>query len=286
MHKRLSSRRNRYIRKQERFLQRQNRKLREKNRALSAELAKVYRELEEAYQSLLLGAETQVLNEELKHKIALLEQSSAEAQQLNQKLQEVTVQTIQTLGELVEGRDAGTAGHCERLSKYALAIAQELGLSEEQREALHYGAYMHDIGKVWIPDSILLKPGRLTSEEYEYMKQHVIFGWKVMSNMSAMEETALIVRHHHEHYDGAGYPDGLAGEQIPITARVLALVDVFDALLTRRPYKEPYPLDEALELIRRETGSHFDPKVVDAFFQALAKGILAPETPDKGRAIP
>ncbi len=270
---------------------RRSRTLERQNRTLKSENQSLLNELEDAYQSLLLGAETQVLNEELKNKILLLEQSRIKTEQLNRQLnsanqqlnqaygdlREFTFQIMKTLGELVEGRDAPTAGHCERLIDYSVAIARELELPHPQHEALSYGGYMHDIGKVAIPDRILLKPGRLTREEYACMKEHVVFGWKLMCNLPAMEETAYIVRHHHERYDGTGYPDGLVGEHIPITARVLALADVFDALITRRPYKEPYSLDKALDIIRCDTGSHFDPLVVDAFFRALAQGAIVPE---------
>jgi len=169
---------------------------------------------------------------------------------------------------------------CERLVTYSLAIAEELQLTDTQREALRYGGYLHDLGKVAIPDAVLLKPEPLTRAEYAQMKEHVILGWKLVSNLPSMEETGLVVLHHHEWFDGTGYPHGLEDEQIPITARILALVDVFDALITQRPYKDPYPLDIALEMIRRDTGTHFDPTVVDAFFRALARGTLNPDIED------
>lgn len=258
--------------------------------ALERENQALLAELEQAYQFVLLGQETEVLQEEMRNKIYLLEESNAKLEESNAKvaklnrelnrayrdLEEYTHNIMRTLGDLVEGRDAGTSGHCKRLANYSLAIAKELGLTKSQCEALDAGGYLHDIGKVAVPDRILLKPSKLTAEEYEIMKKHVDFGWQLMCNMPSMGETARIVRHHHEHYDGSGYPDGLKGGQIPITARVLALADVFDALIARRPYKDPFPLDEALAIIRKDTETHFDPVVVDAFFRALANGGLTP----------
>ena len=272
--------RTRYRRKSQARQSGSCRALRRENRRLKVELEGSYQELEKAYQLLLLGNETDVLREELKNRILDLEKVNLELTGAYRELREFTFGIMKTLGELVEGRDAATAGHCERLVTYSLAIAQELGLGPEHREALQYGGYMHDIGKVAIPDAILLKPGRLTEDEYAYMKEHVILGWKLMSNMPAMEEAGKVVLHHHERFNGTGYPYGLIGEHIPMTARVLALADVFDALITRRPYKEPFPLDDAFEMIRQDTGSHFDPLVVDAFFRALAKGTLNPEIED------
>lgn len=144
---------------------------------------------------------------------------------------------LRSLALMVEARDANTEGHCERLARYATDVGLALGLSEDDVSALGRGGYFHDIGKIALPDSLLLKPGRLTADEFERLKQHTVIGDRLCGDLRALHLVRPIVRHHHERLDGSGYPDGLAGEAIPLLAQIIGIVDVFDALTTTRSYR-------------------------------------------------
>ena len=159
---------------------------------------------------------------------------------------------ILSLAMTIEARDAATAGHCQRLAAYACALGRSLGLDEGDITALRRGAFLHDVGKVGIPDAVLLKPGRLTHEEYELVKQHTIIGERLCGELRLLRTVRPIVRHHHERLDGSGYPDGLRGEAIPLLAQIMGIVDVFDALRTERPYSVALPFAQAAEELRRE----------------------------------
>jgi len=159
---------------------------------------------------------------------------------------------IVSLALTIEARDKCTQGHCERLAGYASALGRDLQLSEADLGALTRGAYLHDIGKVGVPDAVLLKPGRLTPEEYELMKQHTIIGDHLCGELRSLRSVRPIVRHHHERLDGSGYPDGLRGDAIPLVAQITGIVDVFDALTTSRPYKAALPLERACEELAAE----------------------------------
>jgi putative two-component system response regulator len=152
----------------------------------------------------------------------------------------------------IEARDPSTEGHCHRLAAYATAFGRELGLAEEDLAALERGGFLHDIGKVGIPDSVLLKPGKLTSEEYERIKTHTVIGDRLCGELRSLRRVRPIVRGHHERLDGTGYPDQLRGKRVPLLAQLMGIVDVFDALTTSRPYKLALPLDAACEELRRE----------------------------------
>ena len=159
---------------------------------------------------------------------------------------------LYSLARSLEARDLNTGGHCERLSKNSVRLGQQVGLSEEQLTALRRGGFLHDIGKVAVPDSILRKPGPLTSQEFEIMKMHTIVGERICSPLKTFRLVLPIIRHHHEKLDGSGYPDQLKGDQIPITARVLQIVDIYDALTTMRPYNNGTMAgQEALEKIEQ-----------------------------------
>jgi putative two-component system response regulator len=159
---------------------------------------------------------------------------------------------ILSLGRTIEARDPGTQGHCERLATYATALGAHLGLSDDQQLALYRGGYLHDVGKVGIPDAILLKPGRLDPSEYIVMQQHPVIGDSICREMRLLQDVTPIVRHHHERADGTGYPDGLAGDEIPLLAQVLAIVDVYDALTSDRPYRTAIASEQACGELRTE----------------------------------
>ena len=156
------------------------------------------------------------------------------------------------LARSIEGKDPHTHGHCERLSEHSLALGRRLGLPEDQIIALGRAGIVHDIGKVAVPDAILLKPGRLTEEEWTVMREHPVVGEQICQPLKSFRLVLPIIRHHHEKCDGSGYPDGLRGEAIPLTARVLQIVDVYDALTTQRPYKRALSCSEALQIMEEE----------------------------------
>lgn len=168
------------------------------------------------------------------------------------------------MGAIGETRSRETANHVVRVAELSLLLANKLGLSEQQCMELHDASPMHDIGKVGIPDSILQKPGKLTDEEFAEMKTHSDKGYDVFRNSerSLLKATSIIAHQHHERWDGQGYPQGLQGEGIHIYGRIVAVADVFDALISRRCYKEPWPPEDVYEYFRQAAGSQFDPKLV------------------------
>lgn len=159
---------------------------------------------------------------------------------------------ILSLAMTIEARDQATDGHCQRLAEYASALGQRLGLSSEEIDTLRVGGYLHDIGKVGIPDRILLKEGRLTPDEYEVMKTHTVIGDRLCAELRTLKHVRTIVRHHHERLDGSGYPDGLNGEKLPLLPQIMGIVDVFDAITTPRPYKPALPAARACAELRAE----------------------------------
>lgn len=171
----------------------------------------------------------------------------------------------------IDNKDYYTRAHSEEVTEYALWIAQELGLSEEAQRTIRLAGLLHDVGKIGIPDEILRKPGHLTDEEFDVMKQHPEVGAFMVGNIPGLSDIVPGVRNHHERWDGAGYPDGLAGEAIPYLARILAVPDVFSALTTDRPYRKGMEWDKALQVIQEGRGSHFEPRIVDAFARAIEK---------------
>lgn len=151
---------------------------------------------------------------------------------------------------LIEARDGNTEGHCHRMANYATALGRALDLGEDELQALHRGGFLHDIGMLAIPDSVLKKSGPLDLEEYELMKSHTTVGDSLCAHLRSLEPVRPIVRHHHERWDGSGYPDGLKGEEIPLLAEIVGLVDVYDAVTTRRPYQGPHTSEEAIDILR------------------------------------
>jgi putative two-component system response regulator len=190
---------------------------------------------------------------------------------------------ILSLGLTIEARDPHTKGHCQRLAKYATTLGSRLGLADDQLLTLNRGAFLHDVGKIGIPDAVLLKDGRLTASEYALMQQHTVIGDNLCSELRLLEDVRPIVRHHHERPDGTGYPDRLKGEAIPPLARILSVVDVFDALTTERPYKPALSPDQAVRELRAEAakGWKFE-ELVEKFVALVAEGLfVAPGTQAK-----
>jgi putative two-component system response regulator len=175
-----------------------------------------------------------------------------------------------TLALSVESRDPYTGGHCERLANYAADLGKHIGLSEEEIVALRRGGYLHDIGKISVPDEILKKGANLTPREWEIMRQHPAAGENICRPLKSLRDVLPIIRHHHEHWDGTGYPDGLRRKEIPLLARVLQVVDVYDALRTSRPYKPALSHEDAAQLMKAESAAGlWDPELVSAFFSRL-----------------
>jgi putative nucleotidyltransferase with HDIG domain len=177
-----------------------------------------------------------------------------------------TEATLFSLAQAVEQRDHQTAGHCERLALMSVAMGIAMGLTRVSLMALYRGGYLHDVGKVGIPDSILFKPDKLTAEEWVVMRSHTVRGEEICRHMRSLAPVVPIIRHHHERWDGSGYPDGLRGEQIPLLARVLQIVDIYDALTSPRPYKPAFTALQAIEIIQQETDRGWrDPRIVRLF---------------------
>ena len=182
-----------------------------------------------------------------------LRRNSAELQDSYRLLEQSSLETIETLNATVEAKDPYTAGHSQRVRSLALLIGRELGLSDDRLELLGASALFHDVGKIGVPDAILAKPSKLSPAEFEIVKQHAARGAEIVSNMSRFEKGVAAIRHHHERWDGLGYPDGLAGEAIPLEASIIGLADAWDAMTTARPYSRPLPLSAALEQVRRRS---------------------------------
>jgi HD-GYP domain-containing protein (c-di-GMP phosphodiesterase class II) len=162
-------------------------------------------------------------------------------------------------------KDLNTGVHSTRLAEWALHVAGELGLERESLADMEVAALLHDIGKIGIADAILNKPAKLTAEEYEVMKKHPEFGWAVLRQVPGMERASLMILHHHENFDGTGYPGGLKGEEIPMGSRIVAVIDAFDAMVSTRPYRQGMPIEEAVRRLVAASGTQFDPRVVNSF---------------------
>lgn len=180
---------------------------------------------------------------------------------------------IEGIAEVVESRDRYTGNHCRRLGAYAVRVGVHLKLGEEDLRTLQLGGVLHDLGKVAVSDTILNKPGRLTPEEFEIMKRHPGVGSDLLRNMRTLERVMPLVRHHHEKLDGSGYPDRIGGREIPLLVRITSVVDVFDALHSRRPYKDPFDLDRSFQILREEAGKGWwDREVVEALAETIRQG--------------
>ncbi|HEV8141539.1 MAG TPA: HD domain-containing phosphohydrolase [Methylomirabilota bacterium] len=202
---------------------------------------------------------------------ALLERRVDEAtkslEQAYHQLQHTYQQTLEALGAALDSRDVGTESHSRRVHGYSLALAREHGVTEDQLTDLAHGVLLHDIGKIGIPDAILLKPGGLTPEEWRVMRTHPEIGKRLIEKIPFLRGAIPVVWCHHEKWDGSGYPRGLAGDGIPLHARIFSVVDAFDAMTFDRPYSKAIPFDAAIAEIKRCAGAHFDPRVVESFLR-------------------
>ncbi|MCD6579943.1 HD domain-containing protein [bacterium] len=174
-------------------------------------------------------------------------------------------QILGSLAETIEAKDSSTGGHSNRVVKYSMFIANRINLSFEQKKDLHFASVLHDIGKIGIPDQILLKPGKLTKKEREVIKTHSNIGKKIISGIEGLENVGNVILHHHERWDGGGYPMNLQGKNIPILARIVSISDSFDAMISKRPYKEPFTIEYAITELINNRGTQFDPELVDVF---------------------
>lgn len=198
-------------------------------------------------------------------------QLSIEVEKATATIKEAEHETLRVLSKTAEYKDPETTSHIARVAHYSKLMGKLYGLDEREQEILFYGAPLHDIGKVGIEDAILLKPGKLTDEEFNIMKQHASMGYDILLDAKNpyLAAGALIAQSHHEKYNGRGYPQGLKGEEIPLYGRIVAIADVFDALTSIRPYKRAWSFEEAMELIVQEKGEHFDPVLADLFIQSI-----------------
>ncbi|MEW6116183.1 MAG: HD domain-containing phosphohydrolase [Nitrospirota bacterium] len=190
---------------------------------------------------------------------------AVENTRLRDELNETFYNTMQALAETIEMRDPYTGGHTRRVMEYSLAIGRRIGLTRREMVRLRLAAILHDIGKIGVRDTILLNPGRLTSEEFGEMRKHPEFGAAVLSRIKKLRGVIPGIKYHHERYDGSGYPEGLKGEAIPLLARIVAVADAFDAMTTNRPYRKGLSWENALAELQKHSGRQFDPAVVKAF---------------------
>jgi response regulator RpfG family c-di-GMP phosphodiesterase len=230
----------------------------------------------------LLAAERAVsyrrlLRENRSYQAQLEERVAEQAGQIEALLMDA----LRSLATAIETRDDYTGGHVERVARYAAATGRELGLAGEELRALWVGALLHDVGKIGVSDLVLKKPAPLTCEEYEEMKRHPEIGATIMERSSFLRPGLPAVLHHQERFDGSGYPYGLSGADISLQGRIVAVVDTYDAIVSSRPYRNGSSGEHALQEIRRNAGSQFDPRVVDAFMRAAEKGF--PDDPDAPR---
>lgn len=187
--------------------------------------------------------------------------------QQTQELISLYAESLEAMVLALDLREQETGYHSYRVTEYALILAKAMGLDETELSVIAKGALLHDLGKIGVPDNILLKPGRLNEEEFDIIRQHPALGYKLLKKLKYLDESSKIVHCHHERYDGEGYPNKLSGEDIPLGARIFSVVDTLDAITTNRTYRKALTFDEAINLIANESGRQFDPKVIDAFIK-------------------
>jgi putative two-component system response regulator len=197
----------------------------------------------------------------------LAEERTARLQQAYRTLKKAHLDSVKVLAEAIDAKDPYTRGHSERVGRMSLGIANHLGFAEEKLEVLEYGALLHDIGKIGIKDEVLQKPGALSTEEYQYIQEHPLIGAKIVEGIDFFKDKIPMIRHHHEHFNGSGYPDGLIGEDIPLEARIITIPDAFDAMTSPRPHRKALPLQDVLIELEKGKGRQFDPKILEIFLR-------------------
>ena len=227
-----------------------------------------YYERSESFDQLILLVESALRSV---HQMKTIQEINEKLTQTNTLLEQSYLDSIEILKNTVEVKDFYTKGHSSRVAEYSKLIGEKLNLTPDEKQTLQIGSLFHDIGKIGIPDSILLKDGPLTMDEYEKIKEHPVIGTHILSNASIFSNILPIVRHHHEYFDGSGYPDKLVGESIPLLARIVAVADAFDAMTSKRSYRDASTFDEAKEEIRRCSGSQFDPAIAKVFLNILSQ---------------
>lgn len=199
---------------------------------------------------------------------------SLRIKQVEQQISALRTSVICAFNQLLDLKDLNTGVHSTRLAEWGMRVGQELGLGEAELQNLEVAALLHDLGKVGIPDSILRKPSRLDEEEYALMKKHPEYGWAVLRMVPGFERAALDILHHHENFDGRGYPAGLKETEIPVVSRIVSVIDAFDAMVSSRPYRKGLPYEEAVRRLVEASGTQFDPLVVKCFL-SLAQAEMA-----------
>lgn len=225
-----------------------------------------YCEKSDKFDQLLLLIESGIKSIEQMNEI---KEVNAKLSDTYQKLENAYLESIQTLRYTVEAKDKYTRGHSDRVSEYSVLIGKKLGLSDEDLNTLKIGGLFHDIGKIGVPDSILLKDTKLSDDEYSQIKSHPSIGAHILSTASIFQNLIPIVKHHHERFDGNGYPGKLKGEEIPFLARIAAVADTFDAMTSKRTYRDALPLEVVISEIEKCSGTQFDPKIASAFLDIL-----------------
>ena len=225
-----------------------------------------YCEKSDKFDQLLLLIESGIKSIKQMYEIKKINEELTES---NEKLEQAYLDMVETLRFTVEAKDSYTRGHSDRVSEYSVLLGQKVGLSDQELKLLKIGGLFHDIGKIGIPDSILLKPDKLTDEEYSEIKNHPSIGAHILGSAAAFKEMIPIVKHHHEKFDGRGYPSGLKGEEIPYLARIAAIADTFDAMTSRRSYRNALDLQVVKDEIKKCEGTQFDPQLAEAFLEIL-----------------
>jgi putative nucleotidyltransferase with HDIG domain len=213
---------------------------------------------------------TQKSAQKLREAAETIQTQNVSLEQANRLLKERSTAAMESLSATVDARDAYTAGHSRRVQQLALAIGRELGLSQAELDLLGHAALFHDIGKLAVPDAILLKPATLTDDEWALMQRHADEGARIIDRLGFLNDAVPAIRHHHERFDGTGYPDGLKGEEIPLGARIIHVADALDSMLTTRIYRAARPIEQALSELHRASGSQFCPRCVGALQRILA----------------
>jgi putative nucleotidyltransferase with HDIG domain len=229
-----------------------------------ADLDLVILSVKRALEKKRLEEEIEVYHQNLEK---LVEERTAKLQQAYHTLKKAYLDSVKVLVEAIDAKDPYTRGHSDRVRRMSLKIATSLGWSEERVETLEYGALLHDIGKIGIKDEILQKPGSLSLEEYQAIQEHPLIGVKIVEGVDFFKDKISMIRHHHEHFDGRGYPDGLRGEAIPLEARIIAVPDAFDAMASLRPHRKAMSLEDILLEMEKCRGIQFDPNILEIFLK-------------------